>query len=467
MSVWKHAATTQRPRTRPRAPRRAARRAVEILGSSLRSAGVQNTIFATLREKRITSLRLARGAGFSLVELLVVIAVISILIAISGAVIANYLARAKETATVTTLEKIHRMMQQRKEAMQRHAQSPDFRANVRRIIKSLKDSNVGLKSVSSDVLEILLKKQLFREAFPQRIPEVYGIDGGPGRAGYDDDGDGVTDFDANQNPDLGELGAPGSDDPPIAAVLREAQWNVNQHDRTTESSELLYLALTRAEVFGTPPEDADAFQVSEIADTDGDGLNEFIDAWGRPLRFYRWPTRLLKPFGVAGADGQPGQAGVDDDRNGTTDDVTELGLGGDDAPWRNLGRLLIEGLPAKPPPASGERDPLNEDPDDPLDRIINEVIRLYIATNGQLDLRSAISEANWHTLMTYHVPLIVSPGPDGQLGLREPFDLDPANGVYGTLAQPAGNVSDPSQLSQILEELSDNITNRNQRAGGR
>jgi len=35
--------------------------------------------------------------------------------------------------------------------------------------------------------------------------------------------------------------------------------------------------------------DRDDFKASEIGDTDSDGLPEFIDAWGHPLQFFRWP----------------------------------------------------------------------------------------------------------------------------------------------------------------------------------
>jgi hypothetical protein len=33
----------------------------------------------------------------------------------------------------------------------------------------------------------------------------------------------------------------------------------------------------------------DDFRDNEVQDTDGDGLLEFVDAWGEPLQFYRWP----------------------------------------------------------------------------------------------------------------------------------------------------------------------------------
>ncbi len=34
---------------------------------------------------------------------------------------------------------------------------------------------------------------------------------------------------------------------------------------------------------------ADDFTDKEVQDTDGDGLPEFVDAWGNPLQFFRWP----------------------------------------------------------------------------------------------------------------------------------------------------------------------------------
>jgi hypothetical protein len=33
----------------------------------------------------------------------------------------------------------------------------------------------------------------------------------------------------------------------------------------------------------------DEFTDKEVQDTDGDGLPEFVDAWGNPLQFFRWP----------------------------------------------------------------------------------------------------------------------------------------------------------------------------------
>jgi prepilin-type N-terminal cleavage/methylation domain-containing protein len=51
-----------------------------------------------------------------------------------------------------------------------------------------------------------------------------------------------------------------------------------------DNAELLFLWVR------TIPEALDRFQDSEIGDVDGDGFFEFIDGWGRPIKFLRWPT---------------------------------------------------------------------------------------------------------------------------------------------------------------------------------
>ncbi|ADV63390.1 hypothetical protein Isop_2824 [Isosphaera pallida ATCC 43644] len=62
------------------------------------------------------------------------------------------------------------------------------------------------------------------------------------------------------------------------------------HDPITARSEMLYALLVEGVgPFGSvfSPDD---FTEREVQDTDGDGLPEFVDAWGRPLQFYRNPV---------------------------------------------------------------------------------------------------------------------------------------------------------------------------------
>lgn len=54
------------------------------------------------------------------------------------------------------------------------------------------------------------------------------------------------------------------------------------------NAELLYLVVEDSQLDGTSA--LESFGASEIGDTDGDGLNEFVDGFGRPIQWIRWPT---------------------------------------------------------------------------------------------------------------------------------------------------------------------------------
>ena len=90
----------------------------------------------------------------------------------------------------------------------------------------------------------------------------------------------------------------------------------------------------------------------------------------------------------------------------------------------------------------GDFDPLAQDSDDPQG--------VTSATAGSPEAQAF--ERDFHTVDTWHVPLIVSAGEDGKLGLLEPHDT----AQFGRLAQPSN-----------LEELQDNVSSQMLRAGGR
>lgn len=76
---------------------------------------------------------------------------------------------------------------------------------------------------------------------------------------------------------------------PFAGVTRlvtlptDVDW-----DLSVNSSELLYLIVASSQYAGTPA--LENFRPSEIGDPDGDGLLEFIDAWGNAIHWIRWPA---------------------------------------------------------------------------------------------------------------------------------------------------------------------------------
>jgi type II secretory pathway pseudopilin PulG len=350
--------------------------------------------------------------SFTLVELLAVIGVIAFLLAILGVVLANMADKAREAATNATIKKIHTLLEQRVEAFGR---------------------------TMDPQLSVLVRKDRKKSAFPQRY----------------------LDLDTSE-PKLLAFNNKGKGGTPDDARLR------------AESAEVLYFMLTQMNVAGATPVDASEFLASELGDTDGDGVLEFIDAWGNPLRFYRWPTRLIRPGGCLLTTVAELMSDTSDTLNVSPDNavypatgpydiivgsadklelmtVTSYSSGEftiseiDGILQRGLNRTAVAHLTgekvrqAPDVATSGLLMPaldlalLDSDPDDPYDQI-----------------GPTLNETLYHTVHTYHVPLVVSAGADGELGLGEPNS--------STAAERLALVTNASAIT-------DNITNRNKRTG--
>lgn len=341
------------------------------------------------------SVRIKRS-GFTIVELMMVVGILLFLIATSAVLVRNIGNKAREKATMATIVKVNGLVQDRVEAMRKALDSSKNQKYIESLINQkytyyVKTYNGKYRGIPRPVMEILVRKDLFRQNLPQ-----YAI----------------------ENPDT--------------ADLIDGQRNGSPNVNADLSAEFLYFILTNSDIYGVPPVGEDAFSATEVADTDGDGLREFVDGWGRPLRFYRWPTRVINPTGNP------------DINSGTRID-------------RPFASVFFSGLP--PIPSVGnELDPLSIDPDDPLGRIQHEN---EIRSNDNLLSRffddgtaSNYIYPQYGTLNTFWMPLIVSAGEDGILGIYEPNDE--AN--FGVLGNPIPGLNDG---------IYDNITNHNQRAGGR
>ena len=65
--------------------------------------------------------------------------------------------------------------------------------------------------------------------------------------------------------------------------------NLNNHTHITARSEMLYALLVEGRGPLGSIFNRDDFTDNEVKDTDQDGLPEFVNAWGQPLQFFRWP----------------------------------------------------------------------------------------------------------------------------------------------------------------------------------
>ena len=236
-----------------------------------------------------------------------VVAIIGVLVTLSVVVMAGIAEQAEEEATKTTVLKVSRLLEERVEAFERSfkgtRQDDYVKATVALLTKV--DGRFDYFRVHPDeappALRFLAYKAAFRFEIPQRMVEL-NVGGGDGN------GNGIPDIIENKvaRPvaiqQLIDEGTASPTDAQVSARVT-ANWQIHTDYETaarssdldevhsTESSELLYFMLVQAGNFGSSSTATDNFSGPEVQDTDGDGFNEFVDAWGNPLQFYRWPTR--------------------------------------------------------------------------------------------------------------------------------------------------------------------------------
>jgi hypothetical protein len=374
-----------------------------------------------------------------------VVGILALLLGIIVSVVRGVVGNAKAAATKATMRKVDGLLMKRVAAFERYCDGQDKLAagTIPSYARETRNRNVfntvltgyqrlggtnenfmnawGAGTASRQALLVLARKAYFRQAFPQTLAEL--------------------------KLDNGMAG-----DSEVAKVAEGSP---------TEHAEVFYLSLTRLDSFGVEAGDLDEFKSNELSDTDANGIPEFIDGWGHPFRFYRWPTRLVRPV----LSSNPGQV-QDLIRNDPMDghDLWHYSHTIPVGPEYVAGGASYTLLIATPPQTSGSvtrgssallghehNDPLAKDPADPRNRL-HPGESSSAATYAQWQNFVQWMEQNLHTPDAYHIPLIVSAGLDDVLGLYEPT----AEEKYGHLAQPdMGN----------LNGLFDNITNRNLQAG--
>lgn len=424
--------------------------------------------------------RMQRRRAFTLLELLMVIALIGILMSMSVVVMLGFIDSAEEEATSATVQKLARLIEQRVEAFDRAFKGTRRQQAMVAMRNLLVDPNLdgdksdGVFGVYDSAVEILAKKSLFRFEFPQSFADRLTL----GDAGTIVSGLPNSMYLSIVAPTVRtDLGLPITTSLTDPAIVAEATTRFAKHKAATESAECLYFQLFASGNYGASAVDGDRFTEREIKDTDGDGLPELVDAWENPLRFYRWPTRMIDvdppvPF-------QP----VLSDPNDATDVVVTLDTDNDGTPDTTIGQrvvtpneravanIMMRGLPPAPsllPNGALPRDLLLTDPDDPIGILYSELERLD-GSGSTNAFATVFNETNFHTPDTFHAPMVVSAGIDESLGLYEPSDV--AN--FGNLAAYNSNLdtsNGPGQASDfaaMLALIQDNITSRNKVSGGK
>jgi hypothetical protein len=127
----------------------------------------------------------------------------------------------------------------------------------------------------------------------------WGYDGidNTGEGLIDEWNEGLTEFNPVTNTTVFNPPVPSPDDPRHFISLSQLiASRLANHKHNTARAEALYALL----VEGSGPLGSafsrDDFSDKEVQDTDGDGLPEFVDAWGKPLQFFRWPVLYHSDF---------------------------------------------------------------------------------------------------------------------------------------------------------------------------
>jgi len=198
-----------------------------------------------------TNIKTRRRGGFTLVELLVVIAIIAVLAALSGAGIYLWVGSRYQHNTEETIKTVFKLLQTRQKAV---IDSAKTEVDIPPAVVALAGGDMARARV------IWIKVRL-AEAFPQSYAEV------------------------NTTPSIVSRYIP--------AGRSKSHWAKYQATIGAtpggpgQSSACLLMALkTLGSDGGVAVQDQLAFAVN---DSDGDGVPELVDAWGKPLIFFRFP----------------------------------------------------------------------------------------------------------------------------------------------------------------------------------
>ena len=199
-------------------------------------------------------------AGFTLVELLVSLVIISILSAMTLSGLSAVRRRSREEATRTTIRKIHEII------VPQYESYLDKRLDRTTCISAGSSAFPALSGSGRRQFEggklVVIRKTLAFE-----MPDNWG--------------------------DIGSVPAAyGSGRTAAYASHETATTNINISD-DIDSAECLYMICLLS---GFQPEAMENFRAEEIGDKDGDGKPEFHDAWGMPIAFIRWPTGFDGPI---------------------------------------------------------------------------------------------------------------------------------------------------------------------------
>jgi prepilin-type N-terminal cleavage/methylation domain-containing protein len=321
--------------------------------------------------------------GFTLVEMLVTVTIIGILAAATLAVLAAARDTARKAKTRTTIAKLDAII------LSRYESYLSRRLPLSQDDMAMMAVQVGWVSATSNMTPFVAARvrlsairDLVRLEMPDRWSDV------PNRDGEND---------ATKNPTaplfLYRI------DPATKNTLKAIP--VSLSERYRQAFNLAYKRtgdLGKCKGYGG----AECLYDDEVGDIDGDGLNEFHDAWGRPIRFIRWPVGFVDYPNLYRHNNTGGSAEPPAGRTG-----------GPTLPWGDDPTKFSDPKdipPGGPSAIQSGNATLQPDPFDPMG------IMPRLIDSGDPVTGTKLPE-NRRNYLVY--PLIYSAGPDGRSDINE------------------------------------------------
>ena len=210
------------------------------------------------------SLQNPRRSGFTLVELMISIAIIAVMASFVLVALAGVTEKAREDRTKAQIAKINELIMEKWESYLYRRMPPalvfgQYPENMKAALSRLNAVREMMRMELPDHLDDVLKPaRMLRDPLTKKPYEPTLWRAYRARAQY-------------------------------AKAATGVDWT-SQH----EGAECLYLILSQMREADSSA--LESFSENEIGDVDGDGMKEILDAWGMPIRWLRWAPGHLSPF---------------------------------------------------------------------------------------------------------------------------------------------------------------------------
>ncbi|MEM8945068.1 MAG: prepilin-type N-terminal cleavage/methylation domain-containing protein [Planctomycetota bacterium] len=232
------------------------------------------------------ALHLAPHLGVTLIELLITITIVSILSAAFLGTSNLAMESARAARTKTTIGKIHGLLMEKwsEYATRRVDVNPEvIQAVDQNVVSNFGNSGNGkrIRGIAMADLRLLALRELMKLEMPDRWSDITGNDISnslPDQNNSSNDNDFLDPSVLATRPSLSNT---------YLRRYRSLPTTDEEKLLTNQGAECLYLITMLSTADG---EARTLFSEQDIGDTDEDGAKEFLDGWGRPIEFVRWPA---------------------------------------------------------------------------------------------------------------------------------------------------------------------------------